>query len=159
MDTSAQQPQGFPAAPVSGLVYLPQPVRFLDTRSSGVSGSPCLTPATPLAADSDNLYNVRTRCTGIPAAARGIFGNLTVVNVPGNGFLTLYPDSSSLVVDWSSPTKPVQNRPFVATTNYRTTGNPNQPFSIAIGKNGKFWMYNTTTGTIDVILDIVGYIL
>lgn len=152
--------QGLPDKPISGLVYLPQPVRFLDTRSSGVSGSPCNTPATPLAVGSDNLYNVRTICTGIPEDARGIFGNITCVNNAGNGFLTMYPNSNDLTFNYSTPTSPVTNRPFVATTNYRTSGNPNQTFNVAIGKDSQFWIYNASTGTtVDVILDIVGYVL
>lgn len=150
----------FPEADVTGLVYLASPVRFLDTRSSGASPFACNLPATPIAADSDNLYNVRTRCTGVPAAARGIFGNITLINMSVNGFLTMYPDTSLLRKDFSSATKPVTNRPFVATVNYRTAiAVQNQTFSIAIGKNGKFWLYNTVGTTLDAIIDIVGYVL
>lgn len=160
MQTEFQQPQGFATPPTYGMVYLPQPVRFLDTRSSGASANACNLPAAVIGTDTDNLYNARIRCTGIPAKARGIFGNITIINMSANGFLTMYPDSSLLLLDWSSTTKPVTNRPFVATVNYRTAvAVQNQPFSIGLGKNGKFWIYNTTTTTIDVILDIVGYVV
>lgn len=152
--------QSFPDKPISGLVYLPQPVRFLDTRSSGASSFSCNLPAAVIGADTDNLYNVVTKCTGIPPEARGIFGNITLVNMSANGFITMYPDGNNLIKDYATPTKPVTNRPFVATVNYRTAiAVQNQTFSIAIGKNGKFWLYNTTTSTLDAILDIVGYVV
>lgn len=159
--TSEQQGlNGFPERPASGIVYLPQPVRFLDTRSSGASAFACNLPAAVIGTDTDNLYNVRTKCTGVPAIARGIFGNITLLNMSANGFITMYPDGDNLTKDYSLTTKPVTNRPFVATVNYRTAiAVQNQTFSIAIGKNGKFWLYNTTTSTLDAILDIVGYVV
>lgn len=160
MHTKLQQPQGFATPAITGNVYLPQPVRFLDTRSSGASPFACNLPAAVIGTDTDNLYDARTRCTGIPAEARGIFGNITLINMTANGFITMYPDSSLLLKDYSTPTKPVTNRPFVATVNYRTAiAVQNQPFSIALGKNGKFWLYNTTTSTLDAIIDIVGYVV
>lgn len=156
----AQGINEFPQSQASGLIYLPQPVRFLDTRSVGASAFACNLPGAVIGTDTDNLYNVRIKCTGIPETARGIFGNITLLNMSANGFITMYPDSSSLILDWSSATKPVQNRPFVATVNYRTAITvQNQTFSIAIGKNGKFWLYNTTTSTLDAIIDIVGYVV
>lgn len=158
MQTKAQQPQGFPQPLITGMVYLPAPVRFLDTRATATIG--CVLPAAPIATNSDNLYNPRISCTGVPAEARGIFGNITILGMTTNGFVTLYPDSSSLRIDYSV-TPPVTNRPFVATVNYRTAvAVQNQPINIGLGKNGKFWLYNNATGSsIEVIIDLVGYVV
>ena len=159
MQGTLQQPQGFPTRELSGLVYLPQPVRLLDTRTVGASPFACYLPAAVIGTDTDNLYDVRIKCTGIPNVARGIFGNITLLNMTANGFITMYPDSSLLRKDWGTPTKPITNRPFVATVNYRTAiAVQNQTFSIAIGANGKFWLYNTTSSTLDAIIDLVGYV-
>lgn len=158
MIADAQGIQGFADKPVAGMVFLRSPVRFLDTRSSGASSFAYNLPATPLSVDTDTLYNARINV--IPNTARGIFGNITCVNNSGNGFLTVYPNSIDLRLDWSTPTKPVQNRPFVSTTNYRTSGNPNQFFCIALGPDGKFWIFNASTGTsVDVIIDFIGYVV
>ncbi len=62
-----------------GLVYypLPSPVRLLETRP-GESG--CFAPGAPLGNDAVRTQQATGACSGIPANARAIVGNATVVN-------------------------------------------------------------------------------
>lgn len=150
---------GFPEPLPAGIIFLPAPIRLLDTRSVGASAA-CYNPAAVIGTDTDNFYNVRIRCTGIPPEAKGIFGNITLINMAANGFITLYPKTSLLRLDYSTPTKPVLNRPFAAAMNYRTAiAVQNQTFLCAIGKTGEFGLYNTTTSTLDAIIDLVGFFI
>ncbi|CAN5596431.1 hypothetical protein BH23ACT3_BH23ACT3_13780 [soil metagenome] len=65
------------------------PLRVLDTRSNSTGLNP-LTTATPLAADQ--VYALELAGSyGIPADAKGVAINVTVVGPPAAGYLTVFP--------------------------------------------------------------------
>lgn len=157
MDSLIQNLQGFPNERQFGVVFLPQPVRWLDTRVGEPPGSACLMPGAALNAGTDTLYNVRTKCTGIPANARGIFGLCYVLNHTISGFATFYPNSPLLRTNFAAQPF-VKNRPFVATTFYNSTiPVVANAYLAGIGADGKLWIY--THFTADFIIDITGYFI
>lgn len=133
---------GMPSVDVGAKLYfLPAPVRLLDTRSSGASAA-CYLPASQITSATEFSYNVRTVCTGIPAEAKGIIGNVTVLNHPANGFLTLWPSSAS--------------RPTTSNVNYNTALSVmNVFFCCGLSPQSTFSAFSSQT--IDIIVDIVGY--
>lgn len=157
MDSLVQNLQGFPHERQFGVVFLTTPVRFLDTRTGQPAGSACVMPGATLSAASDTLFNVRTKCTGIPAEAKGIFGLCYVLSHTSSNYATFYPNTPLLRTDFSAQPY-VKNRPFVATTFYNSTvAVVANTFLTGIGADGKFWVY--TNDTIDLIIDIGGYFL
>ncbi|MDQ3253140.1 MAG: PKD domain-containing protein, partial [Acidobacteriota bacterium] len=90
---------GYYAPPTpTGLYYhpLPRPLRLLDTRNGQLA---CDAPGQTLIAGQPRSEQARVTCDGltIPASAKAVVGNATVVNntggsTPGNtSFVTLYP--------------------------------------------------------------------
>ncbi|MDX2044585.1 MAG: putative Ig domain-containing protein [Acidobacteriota bacterium] len=117
---------------------LPAPVRLLDTRS----GQPaCFTPGVPINGENSLTQLARGTC-GIPAAARAVTGNVTVV-VPGSGgFLTIYPSDAA--------------QPLVANTNYAAGDILNNVFTVGLGNaDGSLKIFAQTTT--HVVMDITGY--
>jgi hypothetical protein len=138
---------GYYAAPgTDGLYYhqLPNPIRILETRP-GESGYQ--TPGAPLSANSVRLQqagNISYLGVTIPAAAKAITGNATVVN---NGFasagsLKLYPGDINQVVT-------TENINYVANQTI-----PNA-FTARLDSNGRFNIH--TNATTHVLIDITGY--
>src|SRR5437763_1929597 len=94
---AAPAPPPSPPPATSGLQYypLPRPIRLLDTRA----GQPaCLAPGAPVAAGGTLTVGARPSCDGvtIPAGARAVVGNATVVNPAsgGAGYVTLWPSGA-----------------------------------------------------------------
>jgi len=124
-----------------GLLFnpLPAPVRLLDTRP-GQTG--CFTPGGPLPANTELSQTARGTCQGqtIPAAARAIVGNATVVNSNG-GFLTLWPSNAA--------------KPLVATSNFNPGQIFNRHFTVGLGPDGAFKMYSLLQT--DLVIDVSGF--
>ncbi len=127
-----------------GLLYspLPRPVRLLDTRP----GEPaCDTPGVPLVGGGVRTERVSVTCAGvtIPAAARAVVGNATVVNTTGApaGYVTLYPSGAA--------------RPTVSNLNYVPRQVVPNAFTVGLGADGAFNIY--ATGGIHFIVDLTGY--
>lgn len=158
MNSAIQNLQGFPYERKFGMSFLPAPVRFLDTRAGQPAGSACNMPGAQLIADTDTLFQVRSKCTGVPSGAQGIFGIVYVLNHAVSGWITCYANTSqSLRVNWAAQPY-VQNRPYISTLYYNTAVPiTNSYCAFNIGKDGKFWVY--TSQTIDMLIDINGYVI
>jgi len=92
---------------------------------------------------------------GVPAAAVGILGNLTVFNMLGGGFVTLYPAGTpqppTSSINWNGPA-PV---PGAAIAN---------SFTVGLGAGGAVTLFaDATVGSgnpaTQVILDVTAYVL
>jgi hypothetical protein len=126
---------------VSGLLYypLPSPVRLLDTRPNFQA---CDAAGTPLAGGTDRTEPARTPCSGIPANARAIVGNATVVNfISGGGYITLYPSDAS--------------RPNASNLNFTANHIVPNSFTVGLGANGASKIF--TSADTHFIVDITGY--
>ena len=117
-------------------------VRLLDTRP----GQPaCATPGTPLDGGASATIGARGTCDGvaIPASARAVVGNATVVS-PANGrsgYVTLYPLAGS--------------RPTVSNLNYVGGQVVPNAFTIGVAADGTFQAY--AYSAIDFVVDLTGY--
>ena len=133
-----------PAAP-TGLYYhaLARPIRLLDTRA----GEPaCDMPGAPLIGGQTRTEAARGTCgnLSIPASAKAIVGNATVVNAAGGGagFVTLYPTGVA--------------RPVVSNLNYVAGQVVPNAFTVGLGAgDGAFNIY--TTQNINFVVDVTGY--
>lgn len=129
-----------PTSPASVLVPV-TPIRIMDTRSASKIG-----PVTgPLTAGEVAVLPVegttpaKLPATGITAVAIAV----TVTGSTDAGYLTLYPDGT---------TRPrTSNLDFPATTSY--TNNAIVP----VGADGSIDIYNYTSGTDQVLVDLTGY--
>jgi hypothetical protein len=136
---------GYYAPPGAGGLYfhpLPAPLRLLDTRAGGAA---CDAPNLPLATNGTRTVTAHRSCQGatIPAAARAIVGNATVVNFISSGFnyITLYPFGTS--------------QPNASNLNY--TANQIIPNAVTVGlsSDGRFNIFSS--GATDFIVDVAGY--
>ncbi len=125
-----------------GLMYypLPSPVRLLDTRPGE---SACFTPGTPLGNDAVRLQEAVGACSGIPASARVITGNATVVNFISTGFhwITLYPSDAA--------------QPNASNLNFSDNQIVPNNFTVGLGPDGAFKIYSHAST--HFIVDITGY--
>jgi uncharacterized repeat protein (TIGR01451 family) len=120
-----------PATAALGFYTLP-PCRALDTRGG-----------TPLAAGAARTIALAGTC-GVPAGARAIAGNFTVVNPTAPGFLTVFPTGI--------PTPPASTLNF----SRGQTRTNNAVFALSGGKlDAKAGLLGG--GQLDLVLDVVGY--
>jgi uncharacterized repeat protein (TIGR01451 family) len=118
---------------------LPQPIRLLDTRPGG---SGCFTPGSPLAEGSTTTQPAIGACPGIPASARAIVGNATVVNAISNGgFITLFPSSAP--------------QPNASNLNFTANQIIPSSFTIGLGADGAFNIF--ASAATHFIVDVTGY--
>ncbi len=119
---------------------LPFPVRLLETRP-GQQG--CFTPGAPLGANEVRMQQATGPCTGIPANARAIVGNATVVNFASTGFhwITLYPSDAQ--------------RPNASNLNFSDNQIVPNAFWVGLSNDGKFNIYSH--GATHFIVDLTGY--
>ncbi len=126
----------------SGLQYypLPSPVRLLDTRPGE---SACFTPGAPLGDDAVLMQQAVGTCSGIPASARAIVGNATVVNFISSGFhwITLYPSDAQ--------------QPNASNLNFSDDQIVPNNFTVGLGPDGAFNIYSQAAT--HFIVDITGY--
>jgi len=132
------------AAPgdVSSIVPI-VPCRLFDTRASDTVG----TRATPIGKGEEATFAVwgtNGKCT-IPSTATGIVANVTTVNGTDNSFLTVFPSDAT--------------RPLTSNLNW-IVGSPPTPNQVGVplSATGAIKVYNHE-GSVDVILDIVGYLV
>ena len=134
---------GYFAPPDTGALFyhpLPKPVRLLDTRSFGN----CDNISTPIQTGTSLTTLARTTCEGltIPASAKAIVGNATVINGSGQtGYLTIYPDGVSA--------------PLAANIVYFPGNVLSNAFTVGLSNDGKFNIF--AERTIDMVVDIAGY--
>jgi len=134
-----------PAQPATaGSDYVPvTPTRILDTRSTSKIG----TVPGPVAAGSTTTLAIAGNTTGgLAIPASGITAaaiSITEVNATTNGFLTVFPDSTP--------------QPITSTLNYAASAPSTNNAIIPVGTDGKIAIYNNSTGTAQIIIDISGY--
>lgn len=124
----------------NSLMFYPlaTPVRLLDTRANQTA---CSAPGAPIAGGATLLQAARNTC-GIPATAKAVIGNVTVVLPGANGFLTIYPSDAS--------------QPGVANTNFIAGEVLNNVFTVGLGaSDGAMKIFASTTA--EVVIDITGY--
>jgi hypothetical protein len=129
----------------SSLQYypLPYPIRLLDTRPGATA---YLAPGSPDIGEfayGEPTAGVTYAGVTIPSNAVAVTGNATVVADAGGGagFVTLYPDGTGL--------------PLASTLNYVPGQVVPNAFTVALGANGKYREYVSTS--IDLVLDLTGY--
>jgi len=117
----------------AGSFFTVTPCRLVDTRDTS-----------PLASDVPASLTVQGSC-GIPATARAVSLNVTVVGPTAQGNLTLYPSD--------------QPRPSSSTLNYSAGQLRANNAVIALGADGKLKIYPFLlgNGSVDVLLDVAGY--
>jgi hypothetical protein len=81
--------------------------------------------------------------TTIPATATAVAVDITVTSQTSNGNIVTYADGSE--------------RPITSSTNYTTGYNATGYQIVPLGQDGKIALYNASTGTTHLIVDITGY--
>jgi hypothetical protein len=116
------------------------PCRVLDTRGpNGPLGGPALSPG------QQRTFVVTGGPCALPASARAVSVNLTVVTPTAAGFLTLFPGGGSL-----PPTSTINYAPGQVRAN-------NGVFRLAGDGSGRLTIANGSAGTTQVLLDVNGY--
>ena len=113
------------------------PTRVLDTRNGTGEGTPA-----PIASDSSLKLKIAGNGS-IPANVTAVVVTLTEANETSIGDIIAYPDGTT--------------RP--ATSNFGYSADSSVPTlaTIAVGADGYIDLYNSSTGTADVIVDVSGY--
>jgi uncharacterized repeat protein (TIGR01451 family) len=128
----------------AGLMYypLPRPVRLLDTRPGFAA---CFAPGAPLGNNAVRLQPASGACTGVPANAKAIAGNATVVNSPTIStdfhWITLFPSDALL--------------PDASNLNFTDDQIVPNNFTVGLGADGAFNIYSHAAT--HFIVDIAGY--
>lgn len=118
------------------------PCRIMDTRAATSIGG----RSTPLGAGATHTINVwgnQGNCT-IPNGATGVVMNVTFTNPTEGSFLTVWPSDVT--------------RPLASTANWGAgrSATSNQ-VTTALSSDGRLSFYNDS-GTVDLVVDIVGYL-
>jgi hypothetical protein len=118
--------------------YTLPPCRIADTRDpAGTYGGPALS------ANTDRVFPLVGQC-GIPEGARAVALNITVTNPTSAGHLTLHPAGTPL--------------PIASTINLRANRTRANNAAARLSLAGDLAVFcGLPSGTVDVILDVVGY--
>ena len=113
------------------------PSRLLDTRhGTGTDGKKVPVPA------GGTLKLTPDEASDFFGAGETVAFNVTVVDEKGSGFLTVYPDGAS--------------RPGTSNINFKTGQTIANQVLVQTGSDGAIDFYNGSTGTVDVLADILG---
>ncbi|GEM_PF-4046810 len=123
---------------ITHVVFLPNPIRLLDTRNSS-----------PYQAGSDHtvqITGVIVNGTSVPTGAAGVFGNVTVVSPTSGGDLRLYPAGASL--------------PNTSNINFASGQIIANGVTVALNTNGQLAIHvDMLTGThTNVLFDVSAYV-
>ncbi|WP_370082785.1 right-handed parallel beta-helix repeat-containing protein [Streptacidiphilus sp. MAP12-16] len=126
--------------------YLPiSPTRFLDTRSSSWGGGPL--------PSGDYIYMP----LGVnPPGITGYVLNVTVTDTKGTGYLTVSPDPNS-ETQYQDHTAVWPTRPLVSTLNWLHGETVPNLVQTGSGANGITDLWNSGTGSIDLVVDGLGF--
>ncbi|MEP7341609.1 MAG: reprolysin-like metallopeptidase [Acidobacteriota bacterium] len=137
----------------SGLLFYPlaKPLRVLDTRP-GDGQSLCDQVNVPITGGTALATQARMTCDGItiPENAQAIVGNLSVVNPPTTGQLTIYPSNWPVPRDANN-----QLTPGVSNMAYIQGDILSNAFTTALSAEGEFSVYSSQTA--HVVVDVSGY--
>lgn len=122
---------------VGGFYYTVAPCRLLDTR---LAVGPYGGPSVPSNTERD--IDAGASSCGIPATARAVAVNLTVINSSSIGHFRLYEDGVAA--------------PTTSTLNF-VVGTTRANNAIVQLNNGVFTLFNSSTGAADAVIDVVGY--
>jgi len=118
--------------------YTLTPCRIVDTRgANGTNGGPIV------GTDSTRNFQIRGVC-GVPAGAKAVSLNLTIVNATQSSFLTAWPSNVA--------------RPFVSMLNFEAA-DPSLANGVIVGLSTNtqdLSVYNSS-GNVHVIIDVTGY--
>jgi hypothetical protein len=127
-----------PTATPSDL-YTLQPCRLVDTRNpNGPLGGPVL------GASAQRTFTAVNAC-GIPAGATALVVNITAVNPTAAGNLSVYPGNGSPLGTSVNNFLPSSIRANNAIVRLATDG------------SGSFGVQNSSLGTTNVVIDVMGY--
>lgn len=134
---------------VDVVAYLPagtsyeaeDPSRIVDTRAIGETVDDQFEAAGQRAAGSTYEVQVTGRA-GVPAGALAVAINVTAINAPGGGFITVHPCEPSL--------------PNAASLNYTGGVNRGNEIIAPLSNDGKICIFNSTP--VDLAVDLVGHI-
>ncbi|MCU1395495.1 MAG: hypothetical protein JWM34_3923 [Ilumatobacteraceae bacterium] len=138
--------QSVGAAGGTSSVYVPiVPCRLVDTRPAPDNIGPRATPLGAAEAVTFSVWGVNGSCT-IPNTATGIATNVTAVHPTADSYVTVYPADAN-------------PRPTASNLNVVAGGapTPNQ-VTVGLSATGAIAAYNNG-GTLDLVIDIVGYYL
>ena len=134
--SSAVRTGGFTYTKVPGRgFYTIAPCRVIDTRTVS---------APAMSARQRRDFLVVGGSCGIPASARAIALNVTVLNAVETGYLTLFDGDLGSV-------------PSTSTINFPAARVRANNAVVSIGAGGMLGILNASAGTVDVIVDVVGY--
>ncbi len=127
-----------------GLLFTPlsAPARWLDTRPDPFVS--CIPASTPLGAGSISTLQAQMVCEGqtVPANAKSVLGNATVVNFQsGGGFITLFPSDATL--------------PNASNLNFTASHIVPNSFVVGLSPDGAFKIF--TSAATNFIVDLSGY--
>ncbi len=123
-----------PALPALDFYTLP-PCRVLDTRVGGSGG--------PLAANTPRTVAISGLCT-VPATAKAVAINLTAVTPPSAGSITLFPGDATITSTTAISISTGQTR-------------ANNAVMRLSGKGSLIAVPNLSSGSVDIVIDVVGY--
>lgn len=120
------------------------PVRVYDTRPGNL---PNTGPKTPLVGGTPRTnIAANNNGSGVPAGARAILANVTVVNTVGSGFLLLYKNGIPV--------------PLASTINWFGTGQVlANGTTVALDSQARFSAFVGAGAQTDVFVDVLGYYL
>ncbi|HJW01543.1 MAG TPA: hypothetical protein VJ617_20825 [Arthrobacter sp.] len=121
-------------AAAAGTFHQMAPTRFLDSRSN---------PA-PVGPGQDISVDVAGE-KGVPVEAKAAMINLTATEAQYYGFLSAYPAGQAL--------------PNASNVNYLQRQTVANFAVVPIGADGKITIHNTSYGTVQVVVDVMGYIM
>ena len=132
-------PSSGPPPPTHGY-FTVVPCRLIDTRNAaGPSGGPSLQPS------ADRTFTMTGTC-GVPSTAKALAVNVTVVGPAATGLLTLF------AADQAAPATSTIS--FPAGTLARAN---NAIVRLPLDSSGMVTVRNSSTGTVQFLLDVVGY--
>jgi VCBS repeat protein len=127
-----------PCAPSHGYFTL-DPCRLLDTR-----GLPAAMSGPPLSSGAIRTFPAAGLC-GIPATARSVSVNLTVIQPAGDGYVTVFPGGTPI--------------PFTSTINFRSGAVRANNAILSLGAAGDYAVFCalSSPGMSEFVLDVTGY--
>jgi hypothetical protein len=125
--------------PAQSDLYTLSPCRLLDTRNAnGAFGGPAL------GAMAQRTFTAAGHC-GIPSTAKAIAVNITSVNPAAAGYLATFPGNAFPLGTMTDSFQPL------------TVRANNAIIDLATDNTGTFGIQNNSTGTANVVVDVVGY--
>lgn len=119
----------------SGSLAVVTPTRLLDTRGPGQSA---------VSAHGVARVQVRGRA-GVPATAAAAVVTITVTGATAGGYVTAYPTGTA--------------RPPTSNVNFGRDGTVANLAVTGLGSDGAIDVYNSSAGSIQVIVDVAGYVV